>query len=105
VVESAGLRHRTVKGTLAGVPEGRMAEIVGKGQGFGQILVKIEGSGESPRNLGDFKRVSQPGSVVIAFVIEKHLGFLLQSAKSRRMDNAVAVALEICARRTWIFDV
>jgi hypothetical protein len=49
--------------------------------------------------------MGQPGAVMIAFVVEKDLGFLLQPPKRRGMNDAVAVALEIGARRARIFIV
>ena len=39
MVEAAGILHRGVERALAGMAEGRMAEIVGERQGLGQILV------------------------------------------------------------------
>ena len=41
----------------------------------------------------------QPGAKQIAFVVQKHLRFVDQPAKSGRMHDAVAVALEVRSRR------
>ena len=47
VVEAAGIRHRGVERALAGMAEGRMAEIVGERQGLGEILVDAQASGRA----------------------------------------------------------
>jgi hypothetical protein len=47
--------------------------------------------------------VGQSRAVVIAFVVKKNLGFLLQPPKRGRMNNAVSITLEIGTRRARFF--
>ena len=47
VVEAAKAGHGGIERPLAGMAEGRMAEIVGERQRLGQILVEPQGPGEA----------------------------------------------------------
>ena len=51
------------------------------------------------RDLRHLERMGEPRAVVIALVIDEDLRLVLQPAERRRMDDAVAVALERAARR------
>ena len=101
VVEAAKGGHELVKLALAGMAKGRVAEVVGQGQGFGQIFVKAKDAGDRPCDLGNFNGVGEPGAVVVALVIHENLGFMLQPPEGGGMDDAVPVALESRARRAF----
>ena len=88
-----------VERALAGMAERRMAEVVGKRQRLAQILVEPERARERAGDLRDFQRMGEPGAVVVAFVEDEHLGLVGKPAERGRMDDAVAVAAEIVARR------
>ena len=94
VVEAAEVRHQLVERILAGMAERRVAEIMGKRQRLGQILVDGEGARQRPGNLRHLDGMGQPRAVVIALVIDEDLGLVLEPAKGGRMDDAVAVALK-----------
>ena len=79
--------------------ERRVAEVVGQRQRLGQILVEAERAGERAGDLGHLERVGQPGAVMVALVVDEHLGLVREPAERGRMDDPVAVALEIAARR------
>jgi hypothetical protein len=70
-----------------------MAEVVGESDGFGKVFVELKGTGDVPRNRGDFDGVSQARAEVIAGSVEEDLGFILEAAKGAGMNDAVAVAL------------
>ena len=42
--------------------------------------------------------MGDPGAIQVAFVIHEHLGLVDQAAKRIRMDDAVAIALELGAK-------
>ena len=79
--------------------EGRVAEVMGKGQGLGQVLVKTERAGDGAGHLRHLDRVGQPRPVVISLVIDEDLRLVLQAAEGRGMDDPVPVAREGRARR------
>ena len=94
VVEAAVGRHQRLERVLAGVAEGRVAEVVGEGDGLGELLVEAEDAGDGAGDLGHLDRVGEAGAVVVALVLDEDLGLVLEPAEGRGMDDAVAVALE-----------
>src|SRR5206468_2646909 len=84
VVEAAVDRHGLVEGALAGVSERRMAEVMGKRQGLGKVLVELQGPRQSPRDLRHFKGMGEPRAVVVALVVEEDLRLFLEAAESGR---------------------
>ncbi len=98
VVKAAPERHLFVQNTLAGVPERGVAEIVSEGDRLRQVFVEPQCPRDRARHLADLERMGQPGAEVLAFVLEEDLRLVLQPPKRRRMDDAVAVALEFRAR-------
>ena len=101
VIEAAVVREAAIEGVLAGVSERRMAEIVRECTGLCEILIKAKGARERPRDLGDLKRMGEPGSIVIALVVHEDLSLVGEPAKRRRMDDAVAIAAEIASCCAW----
>ncbi len=97
VVEAAVGFQAFVQRPLAGMAEWRMAEVVGQRQRFGEILIEAKLPGQRAGNLGHFKRMRQPGAVMIAFVEHENLCFVLQAAKGGGMDDPVAIAPERAA--------
>ena len=83
VVEAAVAGQAAVERALAGVPERRVAEIVGERRGLRQILVEAERTGERPGDLGDFERVCKARAVVVALMVDEYLGLVGEPAKSR----------------------
>ena len=104
VLEAAMTAHEFVQGTFAAVPERGMTEIVRQRDGLGEVLVQAQGAGDVARDRGDFHRVREPGAEVIPRAVQEHLGLVFQPAKRARVDDAVAVPLELGAplgRRLW----
>jgi len=60
---------------------------MGQSQGFSQILIKAKDTGNGPCDLGDFDGMGEPGAVVIAFMIHKNLGFMLEAPEGGGMDT------------------
>ena len=86
-------RIKLVQHLLALVAEGGMAQVVGQGDGFGQVLVEVEGAGDVAGDGGDFDGVGEPGAEMVAGAVEENLGLVFQAAKGAGVDDAVAVAL------------
>ena len=99
VVEAAMPGHAGVERVLAGMAEGRMAEIVAKRDRFRQVVVEPQGPGERARDLRHLDRVGEAGAEMVALVIDEHLGLVGEPAEGGRMDDPVAIALEFRPRR------
>ena len=94
MVEAAIGLHAFGERVLAGMAEAGVAEVVGKGQRLGQILVEAKDARDRAGDLGDFERMGEPRPVVIALVIDEDLGLVFQPPERPAMDDAVAVALK-----------
>ena len=93
VVKAAMILHKEVERFLPGMTERRMAEVVGKSDRLGQVLVETEGTGDCPADGGHLDRVGQAGPVVIAGSVEEDLGFAVETAEGGAVDDAIPVAL------------
>ncbi len=102
VVEAAIGQQHLVQRVLAGVAERRVAEIVDERHAFGEILVELQGARQRTGDLRHLDRMREPRAVMIAVLRDEDLRLVLQPAEGRRVDDAVAVALEIGARRAAI---
>ena len=99
VVEAAVRGHAGVERVLAGVAERRVAEIVAERHRLGELFVEPQRLGERARELGDLDRMGQARAEMVALVIDEHLGLVGEAAEGGRVDDAVAVALEVVAGR------
>ena len=97
VLEAAVLAHALVERILAGVPEGRVAEIMGQRYGLDQRFIELQRAGDGAGDLRHFNRVRDARAIQIAFVVDEHLGLVRQAPKGIRVDDAIAVALEFAA--------
>ena len=86
-----------VQRLFAGVPERRVADVVNQGEGLHQVHVKAKLAGNGAGNLRHFQRMGQPVAKMIGETAGKNLGLGFQPAESARVDDAVAVPLEIIA--------
>src|SRR5262249_59063140 len=105
MIETAAGCEAAIERSLAGMPEGGMAQIVSERQRLGQILIETERAGERARDLGDLEGVGQPGAKMIPFVEDEDLGLVRESAKCGGVDDAVTVTPEGvagCAHRLRI---
>ncbi|MGY2936177.1 hypothetical protein ACVWZ6_005779 [Bradyrhizobium sp. GM6.1] len=103
VIEAAKILQAGVQRPLAGVPERRMAEIVGERQGFREVLVQPELPGQRAGDLRHLQRMGQPGAVVVALVEHEHLGLVFQPAERGGMDHPVAIPSKRAAGPAWRF--
>jgi hypothetical protein len=79
--------------------EGRVAEVVRQRDGFHQVFVQAQRPRDRTRQLRHFDRVREPRAEQVALVVQEHLGLVDQAAEGRGVHDAVAVALEVGARR------
>ncbi len=94
VVEAAVVAHLDLELVLAGVTEGRMAQVMAQRDGLGQIAVEAERRRQRARHLRHFQRVRQAGAEIVALVRHEDLGLLLQATEGRRVDDPVTIAGE-----------
>ena len=99
MIESAEGRHGGIEGLLAGMAEGRMAQVVGQRHRLGQILVQCQATGDGTGDLGDLDAVGEPRAVMISLVKDEDLGLVLQAAKGCGMKDSIAIALKDGAHR------
>ena len=92
------LAQRRVEAGLAGVPEGRVAEIVAEPDRLREILVEAQGARDGARDADGLERVRQPRAVVIALGRDEDLRLVLEPAERLAVGDAVAVALERAAQ-------
>ena len=78
MIEAAVAGERLVERALAGVAERRMAEVVCQRQRLGQVLVEPERARQRAGDLRDLQRVGQPGTVMVALVIDEDLRLVRQ---------------------------
>ncbi len=72
-----------------------MPEVVSQADRFRKRLVQIQRAGRRARDLRNFDRMSDAGPVEIALVIDEHLGLVDEAPECARMDDAIAVTLEL----------
>ena len=99
MVEPAVALHGGVEHVLAGMAETGVAKIMRQRQRLGEIVVKAQRTRQGAGDLADFNRMRQAGAVMVALVGHEHLAFVGQPAKRGGMDDAIAVALKLAARR------
>ena len=93
MIEAAVVLEQAVEGFLAGMAEGRMSEVMRESNGFGQIFIESERAGQGASDRRDFHGVGQSCAVMVAGAIEEDLGFVFETAKGSRMDDAGDIAL------------
>ena len=105
VIETAANGEAAIECALACMAEWRMTEIMRKRQRFAKILVETKRARQRTRNLAHFKRVSEPGTKMIALVKDEDLSLVGEPAKSGGVYDPVAIAAEYIARaadRFWV---
>src|SRR5690606_249771 len=94
VVEAAHVPRELVEGLLAGVAEGRVAEVVGQRDRLGQVLVEAQRAGDAGGDLRHLQRVRQARAVVVALVVHEDLRLVLEAPERAGVQDAVPVLLE-----------
>src|SRR5262249_1913116 len=76
VIEATVPRHAVVERLLAGVTEWRVPQVVREGDRLREILIESERARDRPGDLRDLNAVREAGPVVIALVVDEHLGLV-----------------------------
>ncbi len=96
VVAPVGL----IKRPLAGMAEGRVADVVAEGDGLREVLVEPEGLGDSARDLRDLEGVAEARAKVVLARRDEDLRLVREAPeRAAEVDDPVAVALEVGAHR------
>ncbi len=74
------MRHR-IERFLARMAERRVTQIVGQRHRFRQVFIGLKRPRQAARQLRHFQRMGQPGAVIIAFMLHKDLGLVLETAE------------------------
>src|ERR1700678_3422981 len=85
--------------------ERRMTDVVAERESFGEFFVEIQRRGYGAGDLRDFDGMGEPVAKMVRDSGGENLGFVFKAAKSPRMDNAVAIALEFAAIRMRKFGI
>src|ERR1700722_7941336 len=93
------LLHCCVERFFTGMSKRRMAKVVHKREGLGQIGVEAKLSGNGARYRRHLDGVSQAIAKVVGVATGKNLGLRFEPAEGAGMDNAITVALKIVAIR------
>src|ERR671916_1628555 len=96
------LAQARVENGLAGVPEGRVPQVVPETDRLGEVLVQPERARDPARDAARLERVREPGAVVIALGRDEDLRLVLQPPERLRVHDPVAVALERRAQRALL---
>ena len=105
VIEPTDVGCDGIQRFLAGMAKGRVAQVVRQRHGLGQVFVGLKCARQAARQLRHFQRMGQAGAVIIAFMLHKDLGLVLEAAEGGGMDDAVAVAAIAAAGGAFGFPV
>ena len=95
-------RQARGQGGLARVAERRVAQVMAKRDGFGEVFVEAERAGDGARDLRDFKRVREPRAEMVALGGKEHLRFVRQASEAFRVQDLIAVALVFRAQEVGL---
>src|SRR5947207_12137369 len=82
-----------------------MAQIMRERDCFREIFIQRQRACNGAANRGNFDRVSQPRAQVIASPVQENLRFVLEPAKSARMNDSRPIALKFGAVRMAGFRI
>jgi hypothetical protein len=106
VIEPAAVpREAAVQSTFAGMPKGRMPDIVNQRKRLRQIFVQTKRGRNRSGDLSNLHRVGQPAAKVVGGAAGKDLSLPCQAPEGARLHDPLAIALEGSARgtdRRWI---
>ena len=103
VLKTAVACHAFVEGILPGMAKGGVAQVMRQRNRLNQVFIEAQRAGDGAAQLRHLQGVRQARAEQVAFMVEEHLRLVNQPAESGGVDNAVAVSLELCARRSRHF--
>src|SRR5688572_6212049 len=105
VVKAAEILHESRESNFTGMPKWGVTKIMCQTDGFHQIFVATQGTRKGSSNLGNFKRVCQASPKIIAFIIDKDLGFIFETPKTCRVKDSIPVPLERCTVFRFVIQI
>ena len=94
VLKAPVISHQDIKGILSRMAEGGMPQVVGQGDGLGELFVEAQFAGDPPGDLCHLQGVCKAGPVIVPLVVDKDLCLILQPPKGGAVDNAVPIPLK-----------
>src|ERR1035438_4587271 len=88
VEEEAVLAHGGIEGLFSGMAEGRVADVVDQGKGFGEIDVEAEGSGDGAGDLRDFESVGEAVAEMVGVAAGEEPGLWFLAGERARGGEA-----------------
>ncbi len=89
--------HLAAQFVFAGMGEGRVADVVDEGEGFGEVFVEAEGGGDGAGDLRNLHRMGEAVAEMIGDAGREDLRLVFETAEGAGVDDAIAVALELGA--------
>ncbi len=86
--------HGLVQRPFAGMPEGRMPNVMHQRQRFRHVLVQLQRVGDGARNLRHFHGVGEPAAKVVGVAVSEDLRLSRQAAKRTGMNHPRPVTLK-----------
>jgi len=91
---SESLVEFSLDDTFPCMAKGGMSNIVAKGNGFGEVFIETEGTGNGSGDLGDFKGMSESCAKGVAGGGKKDLCFVLEAAECLAVDDTISISHE-----------
>src|SRR3990170_462398 len=82
-----------------------VSQVVRQGNRLYQVFVGAQSTGNRLTDLGYLQGMCQTRAVVIPFVVNKYLRFILQPAESGRMEYAIPITLKCSPIPRLIFRI
>ena len=89
--------HTTIQAVLTGVSERRVTEIMGQTNCLGESLIQAQFHSDRTTDLRDFEGMGQTRTVMIALVIDEHLGLVHEAPERGGMNHPVTITLKLTA--------
>ncbi len=89
--------HLAVQLVFAGVRERRVPDVVTERQRLGEVLIQVQSGGNGAGDLRHLDGVRQAVAEMVRDAGRKNLHLVFQPAKGARVNDAVAIALELVA--------
>jgi len=93
----------SVQLVFAGVAKRCVSQIVPQSDGFDQVFVEVQGSGDGAGYLRYLQRMSEAGDEMVSLRGNEDLSLVLQAAERLRVDDPVSIALELGPYRGGLF--
>ena len=105
VLKATVILHAGIERILPRMAKWRVAQVMRQADGLGQVLVDAQCTRNGAPQLRHLNRMGEPSAKQIAFMVQKNLGLVHQSAKRRGVHDAITITLELAARRRGILRV